>query len=569
MKNIIKRVIFLTIILSFAAQFVVGAAGLTIVVERKIENGQPTQYIVVTGNLSDYKKNEPLLIKGFDKTLSEDTMNLTDYELFTQSGTVNDDGSVKIIEQFEGMGKDYKFTVTGQKEVLDGSMYVPSFDAINILIGKLNSNGITPKEVVDEIIANNKELAFDTYVFNDIVYQNKQKVIADMILEVGTSFDAENIYETFNRYTLINSLTYGSSADSAKKALSYYEDKYLHLNNMSVATLFNSFDETKKNIVYNLMNKQTYQDVSKINDRFFESVILTGIKEVTSYLNIYDILDDYKTEMGIETQVSALNDTIKDKVLLYILNEKNNINTISMLIEKLNYAIANPNNISQGQVGFLPPVIPGGNGGGGGGTVVSADPPKYPEISGETSISSGLNDLASVPWAKDAINYLYSEKIVSGQAEGVFAPMNNITRSEIVKMLVMAFGEYDSTATTAFYDLQNHWANSYVASAYNKGYVVGKSDTEFGANDYITRQDTAVILYRMMQINDKTPAVFNITKTFTDHKDISDYAVRGVEMLSEYGIINGFSDGTFKPQNLLTRAEAAVLIKNFLDYVNK
>ena len=39
MKNIIKRVIFLTIILSFAAQFVVGAAGLTIVVERKIENG--------------------------------------------------------------------------------------------------------------------------------------------------------------------------------------------------------------------------------------------------------------------------------------------------------------------------------------------------------------------------------------------------------------------------------------------------------------------------------------------------------------------------------------------------
>ena len=568
MKNIIKRVIFLTIILSFAAQFVVGAAGLTIVVERKIENGQPTQYIVVTGNLSDYKKNEPLLIKGFDKTLSEDTMNLTDYELFTQSGTVNDDGSVKIIEQFEGMGKDYKFTVTGQKEVLDGSMYVPSFDAINTLIGKLNSNGITPKEVVDEIIANNKELAFDTYVFNDIVYQNKQKVIADMILEVGTSFNVENIYETFNRYTLINSLTYGSSADSAKKALSYYEDKYLHLNNMSVATLFNSFDETKKNIVYNLMNKQTYQDVSKINDRFFESVILTGIKEVTSYLNIYDILDDYKTEMGIETQVSALNDTIKDKVLLYILNEKNNINTISKLIEKLNYAIANPNNISQGQVGFLPPVIPGGSGGGGG-TVVSADPPKYPEISGETSISSGLNDLASVPWAKDAINYLYSEKIVSGQAEGVFAPMNNITRSEIVKMLVIAFGEYDSTATTAFYDLQNHWANSYVASAYNKGYVVGKSDTEFGANDYITRQDTAVILYRMMQINDKTPAIFNITKTFTDHKDISDYAVRGVEMLSEYGIINGFSDGTFKPQNLLTRAEAAVLIKNFLDYVNK
>ncbi len=568
MKNIIKRVIFLTIILSFAAQLVVGASGLTIVVERKIENGQPTQYIVVTGNFSDYKKNEPLLIKGFDKTLSEDTMNLTDYELFTQSGTVNDDGSVKIIEQFEGMGKDYKFTVTGQKEVLDGSMYVPSFDAINTLIGKLNSNGITPKEVVDEIIANNKELAFDTYVFNDIVYQGQQKVIADMIKEVGTSFNVENIYETFNRYTLINSLTNGLSADSAKKALSYYEDKYLHLNNMSVATLFNSFDETKKNIVYNLMNKQTYQDVSKINDRFFESVILTGIKEVTSYLNIYDILDDYKTEMGIETQVSALNDTIKDKVLLYILKEKNNINTISKLIEKLNYAIANPDNISQGQVGFLPPVIPGGSGGGGG-TVVSADPPKYPEISGETSISSGLNDLASVPWAKDAINYLYSEKIVSGQAEGVFAPMNNITRSEIVKMLVMAFGEYDSTAATAFYDLQNHWANSYVASAYNKGYVVGKSDTEFGANDYITRQDTAVILYRMMQVNDKTLTVENITKSFTDHKDISDYAVRGVEMLSEYGIINGFSDGTFKPQNLLTRAEAAVLIKNFLDYVNK
>ena len=569
MKNLFKKAIFLTIVFSLVAQCVAGAAGLTIVIERKIENGEAAQYVVVTGKFTDYKVNEPLLIKGFQKNLNENTMNLEDYELFAQSGTVNDDGSVKIIEQFEGMGKDYNFTVTASSEVLDGSMYVPSFSAINTLIEKLNNSGITAKEVVDEIIANNKELAFDTFVFDDIVYSGKEKVIKDMIAENETSFDIENIYESFNRYTLINALKYGETSDSAKKALSYYEDKYLNLDSMTVTELFKTFDDTKKNKVYELMNKQSYTDVSKINDRFFESVILTGIKEVTSYTNIYDILDDYKTEMGIETQVSQLNDTIKDKVLLYILREKNNINTVSTLIEKLNYAIANPNNISQGEVGFLPPVIPGGSGGGGGDFVVSADPPKYPEISGETSISSGLNDLDSVPWAKGAINELYNKGIVSGQADGVYAPMNNITRAEIVKMLVMAFNEYDKNATTEFYDLQNHWAQSYIASAYNKGYVVGRSTDEFGANDYITRQDTAVILYRMMQVNDKTQTVVNITKSFLDHKDISDYAVRGVEMLSEYGIINGFSDGSFKPQNLLTRAEAAVLIKNFLDYVNK
>ena len=334
---------------------------------------------------------------------------------------------------------------------------------------------------------------------------------------------------------------------------------------MTVTELFKTFDDTKKNKAYELMNKQSYADISEIKDRFFETVISTGIKEVTSYTNIYDILDNYKTEMGIETQVSKLTGTLKNKVLLYILRQKTSINSIGTLIEKLNYAIANPDMITIGEIGSQP----SGGGGRGGNSVIEADPPVYPEVTPETTVSSGLTDLGQVEWAASAINELYNKGIVNGKADGVYAPMNNITRAEIVKMLVMAFNEYDKNATTEFYDLQNHWAQSYVASAYNKGYVVGRSTDEFGANDYITRQDTAVILYRMMQVNDKTVAVENITKSFSDHNDISDYAVRGVEMLSEYGIINGFSDGSFKPKNLLTRAEAAVLIKNFLDYVNK
>ena len=95
------------------------------------------------------------------------------------------------------------------------------------------------------------------------------------------------------------------------------------------------------------------------------------------------------------------------------------------------------------------------------------------------------------------------------------------------------------------------------------------NETEFGVDKPITRQDTAVILYRIIQYSAKSQKVINITKSFADSEKISDYARNSVLMLAEYGILNGFNDGSFKPQETLNRAQAAVVIYNMLEFMNE
>ena len=76
----------------------------------------------------------------------------------------------------------------------------------------------------------------------------------------------------------------------------------------------------------------------------------------------------------------------------------------------------------------------------------------------------------------------------------------------------------------------------------------------------------AVLIYRALTKFKQINPVETVTKKFSDYQDISDYARNSILMLSEYKIINGFSDGSVKPHGNATRAEATQLIYNVLDY---
>ncbi len=99
------------------------------------------------------------------------------------------------------------------------------------------------------------------------------------------------------------------------------------------------------------------------------------------------------------------------------------------------------------------------------------------------------------------------------------------------------------------------WFAPYVTKAASKEIVKGSGNL-FRPNDTITRQDASVILYRLLG----GKVVFSDTASFTDDTQISDYAKDAVAYLAGIKIINGMSDGSFQPNGLLTRAQAAVLI---------
>jgi hypothetical protein len=109
------------------------------------------------------------------------------------------------------------------------------------------------------------------------------------------------------------------------------------------------------------------------------------------------------------------------------------------------------------------------------------------------------------------------------------------------------------------------WYHDSVAVAVNKGIVSGISEMSFGAGMNITRQDMAVILYRIAA---GRFTVKDTEKKFDDDSMISDYAKEAVYALRDAGIINGVSDSEFAPNKNATRAETAVMLYRFMNSFN-
>ncbi|MBR3934744.1 MAG: S-layer homology domain-containing protein [Clostridia bacterium] len=169
-----------------------------------------------------------------------------------------------------------------------------------------------------------------------------------------------------------------------------------------------------------------------------------------------------------------------------------------------------------------------------------------------------LGTYSDVPndfWAKDAIELLSQKGIIAGY-DGKFRPNDTLTRGEMAKIISVAANLKEGTS--AFGDVNaNDWFYPYVSSAYSAGLVNGY-DGNFNPYANVTRQDVAVILYRLF--GDKLEISDNIT--FGDKDDVADYAKNAIATLCSAGIINGYEDGTFKPQNSITRAEIARLMSN-------
>lgn len=215
----------------------------------------------------------------------------------------------------------------------------------------------------------------------------------------------------------------------------------------------------------------------------------------------------------------------------------------------------------------------GGSGGGGssrpGGYGVPSivSKPELNENSGKSAAS--LTDIDGYGWAKEAIEYLCENGVMTGDGDGSFRPGDTIKREELVKILIAAFNKGKTeNASTSFADVMDEWYKPYVETAYAKGIIKGKSETEFGIGEAITREDASVMIVRTAEAYYKT---FNKGQTLVDIPDfdsVAEYAKESVDMLTRAKIISGFEDGTFRPAQSVTRAEAAKMIYNCIMNLN-
>lgn len=154
-------------------------------------------------------------------------------------------------------------------------------------------------------------------------------------------------------------------------------------------------------------------------------------------------------------------------------------------------------------------------------------------------------------WAKDAITALSDMNTINGYPDGTFLPEQNVTRAELCKMVctLLGYGEpvvYSDVAET-------DWFYDFVSQS--GGYFTQTED--FYPNRYATREEVAYAVYSAMKIHVK-PTDKKIS--FSDQQNITASYLPAVKFLNEQSVLTGYPDGSFRPENPVTRAETAVIL---------
>ena len=150
---------------------------------------------------------------------------------------------------------------------------------------------------------------------------------------------------------------------------------------------------------------------------------------------------------------------------------------------------------------------------------------------------------------------------LSGYANGTFEPDRNMTRAEVTTMFARLLTEKmaaDQTYSNTFSDVaKSHWAANYIGYMQQFGIITGYADGSFRPDASVTRAEFAAIASRFERLTEGT-------KSFSDVPS-SHWAAKYINFAATRGWVNGYADGTFRPNNSITRAEVAAVTCRLLE----
>ena len=177
-----------------------------------------------------------------------------------------------------------------------------------------------------------------------------------------------------------------------------------------------------------------------------------------------------------------------------------------------------------------------------------------------------FTDVYIEDWYAEPVIYCVEREIIKGTSGTKFSPNDALTRAMFVTMLgrfagVNGEGSFADVNYGSYYSLYAEWA-------YRSGILEWLDGSNFAPNEPVTREQTAVMLYRCLVLKDLAPPdADGVFEDFSDEDQISDYAKSAVDALHACGIFQGDNKGRFSPQQHLTRAEAAALFMRLDQYI--
>jgi len=188
--------------------------------------------------------------------------------------------------------------------------------------------------------------------------------------------------------------------------------------------------------------------------------------------------------------------------------------------------------------------------------------PLLPCLSSGTALAAGFSDLKG-NWAAPQIAKAIDAGYIKGYPDGRFKPAAGITRAEILAIVDNAFQLAVARGPGSFRDVRpGAWFNSSVQAAVYSGLVSGYPDHTFRPGQPVTRQEAACILAPLLHT--QAPTGGGGASRFIDARQVAGWAKHSVSQLAAGGIITGYPDGTFRPEKLISRAEAVAIINKAL-----
>ena len=167
-------------------------------------------------------------------------------------------------------------------------------------------------------------------------------------------------------------------------------------------------------------------------------------------------------------------------------------------------------------------------------------------------------------WAKENIIGLAKLGIVTGYTDGSIKPNNNITRAEMAVIVVKAASlEPADEINLSFKDKDEipNWAAGYIQTAVDNGIITGYEDNTFKPSKNLTREEMVVLIIKAFDIAVEEGLQ---PPKFKDTDEIGSWALNFVAKSVDLNIVSGYLDNTFKPKRNVTRAETFTVLYNIL-----
>lgn len=535
-----------------------------------------SRQINVSAQVSGLTRNEAvklIVLRPEAEKIDFMTLEVTD-EKYTQNKK-----SVSFSSKLSANAPDGKYTVkllSASSSFSDTVMYMSD----TFLMGELNKlNDLEAKDIPGWISEN--AVSFEMDVLK--AYESYTKLDPDGVgaklvysiiekADLSVKEDKSNLNE---KRKLLHDTFYGAvitacanevdenDVAAAKAFLDANSDKLVIKE--SIAGYLESLDDATIDQILKETFEGDFSDYNEILTKYYEKIAICVLAETSHWTEVKALFEN-------ESDLFLIDEALKEEVgaddlhEVYVELVGKTYASVAKAVEVFNETCEDV--IADRKKEESKPKPSGGGGGGGGSSPSSSGSgfgavftPTEPAESSkvEEEEEDLFTDLADVAWAKQYINELARQKVISGYGNGIFGPKDKVTRGQFARILTNAFGLVaENAGEIPFTDVPDgHIFKDAVATVYSKGIVYGVSENAFNPEGEISREDACTMIMRAFDSMGFGFAVGDMT--FADKDMIAAYAQNAVSTLSGIGIVSG--DGTnFNPKNSITRAELSRII---------